>query len=744
MLVIRRFLLSSLVSLVFGISAVAQEAAIDLERIQRATVFVLQALSQEDELIITCAGSGTIVNRAGLVLTNAHHTLTSDGCPGNLIIVGFAADVDRPPILRYRAEVVQADPGIDLALLRITRQFDGRLVEEGSLALPFVEVADSDTVQLDETIFVAGYPGISDDPVEVRRGTISSFAYEPGSSGPSWIKTRAEIPGLMTGGGAYNQRGQLIGIPTTSPIQGQGVVTSCVSVQDTNSDGLVNASDLCVPIGSFVNTLRPSNFARSLLRAAVLGLDVDFPLRSDVSARSFSGVVPQFSRLFFSPSVNEAGMPVSVISRLPAGSNSLFLFFDYANLSPQTVYELRVTTDGIPNPTFSLSPVRWSGGERGLWYIGSIDQPWPNGLYDFTLFADGRTAGNARLLIGGAAEPEPIFSNIVFGIVDNRGTPLGNGFVLPSGNIANARFIFRNMPVGTSWTAIWYYAGTELARSQNDWSSIDGENGAKTIQIEDPNGLPPGPYRLELYIENRLAATSDFVISGAQQGVFPQVFIDAHFATANSPAEAINATAVSSFTTNINTLYGLFDWQQIAAGTLWTLRMKVDDVVFFEQTAPWNTVENGENYLVRLNSTSGIPDGTYRMELLINNVPLASTTAQVGIGQLPIDRFATTSGLQLRGRILDAETGLGLPGVSFILITEEFSIADFEWRSDQIYAIATTDRSGYFQIDRLLEFDTPYSVMIAAQGYLPMGADGFQVDTSTPNPLELTIPLTRG
>src|SRR5690606_4838090 len=118
--------------------------------------------------------------------------------------------------------------------------------------------------------------------------------------------------------------------------------------------------------------------------------------------------------------------------------------------------------------------------------------------------------GNARLVIGGAAEPNPTFSDIVFGIVDNRGTPLGNGFVLPAGNIANARFIFRNMAVGTPWTAIWYYtnSGQELTRTQDTWSEIDGPNGSKTIQIEDPNGLLPGTYRLELYIEDRLAATS--------------------------------------------------------------------------------------------------------------------------------------------------------------------------------------------------------------------------------------------
>jgi hypothetical protein len=505
----------------------------------------------------------------------------------------------------------------------------------------------------------------------------------------------------------------------------------------------VTNNDICIPIGTFINSIRPSSFARPLLRAASLNLQVDTPLQPEI--RRNIGDTPEFTRLFFAPSVNEAGMPSTVISRLAAGSNSLYLFFDYHNMRPETVYELRVSTDGIPNQTFSLAPVRWSGGENGLWYIGSSNQPWPNGVYDFTLFANNRTAGNARLVIGGAAEPNPTFSDIVFGIVDNRGTPLGNGFVLPAGNIANARFIFRNMPVGAAWTAIWYYNNSdqELTRTEDTWSEIDGPNGSKTIQIEDPNGLLPGTYRLELYIEGRLAATSDFIIAGTQQGVFPQVFTGLHFGSGSNVEEAAQSAPVNSFLDSVNTLYGLFDWQQIAPGTLWTLRVAVDDTVFYNQTNPWANVDSGENFLVRIASADTIPDGTYSIDLLINNVPLATTIAQVGIGQLPIDRFAQVSGVQLRGHIYDAKSGQGIPGITFVLITEDYSIADFEWRQDQVYAAATTDRNGNFQVDRLLAYDTPYSVIIAADGYLPITADGFELSVNTPNPFDLVIPLTR-
>jgi hypothetical protein len=130
------------------------------------------------------------------------------------------------------------------------------------------------------------------------------------------------------------------------------------------------------------------------------------------------------------------------------------------------------------------------------------------------------------------------------------------------------------------------------------------------------------------------------------------------------------------------------------------------------------------------------------MELLVNNVPLQSIQAQVGIGQLPIDLFAQARGVQLRGQILDAETGEGISGVTFVLLSADFSISNFEWKQDQIYASAVTDRNGRFQIDRPLEFTTPYSVVVNAHGYLPITADGFEVTSETANPLEVVIPLT--
>lgn len=744
----RRFTLIAavlVIALLLAAPAEVHGQGFDVERVQRATVFIMQATTVSNELIINCVGSGTIVSRDGLILTNAHNTVPSRNCPGETLIIALSVRLSEPPVPIYRAQVAQADAGLDLALLRITQQNDGRVIDPTTLSLPYVELGDSSALGLDETLTIVGYPDVSDSAVGAERGTVSGFTAEPSGGAKSWIKTSASIPGTMTGGGVYNQQGLLVGVPTTSPVIGLSPDARCVTLQDTNADGAMNSNDICVPVGGFINSLRPSSFVRPLLRAASLDLKLNSPTLTSAAA-SATGQ-PTFERLLFSPSVNEAQMPTSVVRTMPPGTDTVYLFFNYRNMTPETVYELRVTVDGIPNSTFSLSPVRWSGGRTGVWYVGSAGQPWPNGLYDFTLFIDGIAANSSRLLIGQAPQAIPTFSDIVFGLETLQGGVIGNGFVLPTGSVASARFLYRNMVNELPWTIIWFYEGTEVSRETLAWS--DGESGTKTIRVQDPNGLLPGSYRLELYIQYdgdfRLAATSDFTLAGAQEGAFARIFSNMHFTTASSMDEARQASPISSFSTGTSTLYALFDWEQIAPGTLWTMRWSVDDEVFFEQTLPWSNAESGQDYLIQLTSPGGIPDGTYKIDLLIGRLTFVTTQARVGIGQLPIDRLAQSTGVQLTGRVLDGTTRVGIPGVTVLLISDAFSVADFteQWNQEQLYAMAITDSGGNFQIDRLLQPNIPYSVFIVAEGYLPISADGVEVSGDVGS-VNIPIFLTRG
>lgn len=726
-------------SLLSLVNVQAQE--LDIERIQRATVYIYQV--RGDNLTTTCIGSGTLVSYDGLILTNAHHIVQSASCPGDTLIIAMTQDLNAPPIPRYRAELVQFDQGLDVAILRITRELDGRLIDRSLLpVLPFVELADSDAVSLDSTVTIAGYPTIGNSPTFITRASIAGFLAEPSGGEKSWFKIIPveAIPGIVTGGGAYDISGRLIGIPTTAPIAQADIAGSCVYLEDTNNDGFINRNDTCIATGDFITVLRPSNFARPLLRGASLELTVT--KLTSPQFRTQPAGTPAFRRLFFSPSITD-NTPSTVIGSVPSGTDRLYLFFDYENMSPETTYELRVSIDGIPSNAFSLPPVRWGGGERGIWYVGSIGQPYPNGVYQYRLYINGVAVADQTILIGGSAQVQPTFSNVVFGLLDDSGRIQGNGYVLPAGNIATAQFIYQNMSSGIPWTAIWYFNRGVIARTDDVWRADDGENGAYPLSLQPSGGLLPGTYRLELYLNERLTTTGDFVVAGAQETVLPRVFTNLRFLRSNSPQDLPTGTPSSAYPDGVNTLYAIFDWEQIAIGTDWTLQLSVDNTPFYRETIPWNISEQGSDYTVRLNTTGDLPDGTYEASLYVNDIRLTSGRVAVGIGQLPIDRFASAEGIRLRGTVVDETTGNGIEGATFYLISEQFAVSDFVWNFNQLYAIAVTDRNGRFEIDRPLQLEVPYSVLVEANGYLSKGLDGFRLNEENDNPLDIFISMVR-
>ncbi len=726
-----------LLLLLLSLKAAAQSALeLNLDRIKRATVFIYQTESLGNDLVVKCVSTGTLISTTGLIVTNAHSILPSRNCDGDSLLVAVNVDLSEPPIPKYRAEIANADEGLDIAILRIVRELDGRLIAEGALpALPFVEVGDSDDIAIDENVAVAGYLDLGNQAVAIRQGTVTAFIAEPRGGSRAWLKTRAEIPGTMSGGGAYNLDGQLIGIPTNAPFGIFGADSNCRFIEDTNQDGVINSHDNCVPTGDFISTIRPIRLAQSLIRAAALDLEVDMMTVPEKGPDPIDP--PAFSRLFFSPSVIK-GLPSTVVGSMPANTNSLYLFFDYANMSPEMVYELRVMRDGIPDATFSLPPVRWSGGERGLWYIGSRDQPWPNGTYEFTLLVNGLAEGSQQIVIGGGADRSPAFSNIVFGLLDLQGNLLGNGTILPVGSIASARFVYANMENGISWTVIWYFNQGEVARSEELWSF--GEHGSNVVNLRPRDGLLPGSYRLELYVQGALSATSDFTVAGSPEGPLPAIFTRARYSSAPTAVDAPGASTTATFPDSIPTLFAWFDWQQIAPGTPWTVRWLVDEQPFFEATYPWVTVETGTNFLISIGNP---PDGSYKLQLLVNNLQVLEIVATVGIGQLPIDRFAEIEGTIFGGQVLDAATQSGIPSVTIILVGEDYAVSDFEWHQEQISALATTDRNGDFQFGQPLSFDTPYSIIIEAEGYIPLAADGIEFSADE-RIVDIRIELVRG
>ncbi len=161
---------------------------------------------------ITATGTGTVTTPDGMIVTNAH--VVEDA---QEVAVGILDDINDPPEYRYLAEVVGYDATVDVALLAIRHDLDGRDVAPESLHLDYLPVTlQADDVYRGDLIYIFGYPGIGDDYLVVTSGSIVSVenGLVNGERMPVWYRTDAEIAPGSSGGLAVNGDGEFVGIPT--------------------------------------------------------------------------------------------------------------------------------------------------------------------------------------------------------------------------------------------------------------------------------------------------------------------------------------------------------------------------------------------------------------------------------------------------------------------------------------------------------------------------------------------------
>ncbi|NIZ08243.1 PDZ domain-containing protein [Pseudooceanicola sp. HF7] len=140
-------------------------------------------------------GSGVILSDDGIVVSNYH-------------VVGDADEIrialnDRR---EYDAEVLLADPSVDLAILKLKDAQD----------LPHLELRDSDSVEVGELVLAIGNPfGVGQT---VSSGIVSGLARSGAAAGAErgyFIQTDAPINPGNSGGALVDTKGNLIGVNTS-------------------------------------------------------------------------------------------------------------------------------------------------------------------------------------------------------------------------------------------------------------------------------------------------------------------------------------------------------------------------------------------------------------------------------------------------------------------------------------------------------------------------------------------------
>ena len=238
----------------------------------RAVVQIIAIIDLNGQLVQGWTGSGTVISEDGIILTNAHVVLADRFFDVVDLVVSITTAQDQPPEPMFFADVVQADRRLDLAVIKVRTDLDGAPAEFSALEIEPVKIGQAESLQLGDPIVILGYPGIGGETITLTRGEVSGFTAEAPYGNRAFIKTSATIAGGNSGGLAATPQGEIIGIPTqVGSGELEGVIVDCRPLADTNRDGMIDASDNCVPTGGFINALRPINLAQPLIEAAIAG-----------------------------------------------------------------------------------------------------------------------------------------------------------------------------------------------------------------------------------------------------------------------------------------------------------------------------------------------------------------------------------------------------------------------------------------------------------------------------------------
>jgi hypothetical protein len=186
------------------------------------------------------------------------------------------------------------------------------------------------------------------------------------------------------------------------------------------------------------------------------------------------------------------------------------------------------------------------------------------------------------------------------------------------------------------------------------------------------------------------------------------------------------------------------DWDLIPLGATWTYRWYLDGQLIFNATEGWDSGGAGQNFWISLSSAQPLPEGTYAVEVLIENYPMFSTPITVGSGQRPASGDQISSGaVAISGRVTDALTGDGISGALIVVLNVALESANFQWNEQQIYSQGISDQDGYFILSKPLPNANYYTVYVFADDFITIIEDTFIIPRSQIDPVQINVQMNR-
>lgn len=145
--------------------------------------------------VFTSYGSAIAIGPSR-ILTNAHVILDADGEPTGLYEACFSDTYEKTPVCRDTARLIAYDTVADLAILELSHT---NLLQSFSLATAKLAIGSY--------VSMYGYPGIGGETITRTEWKIAGFEQ-------FMYKIDGSIDHGNSGGGAFNNSGELVGMPT--------------------------------------------------------------------------------------------------------------------------------------------------------------------------------------------------------------------------------------------------------------------------------------------------------------------------------------------------------------------------------------------------------------------------------------------------------------------------------------------------------------------------------------------------
>lgn len=168
---------------------------------------------------------------------------------------------------------------------------------------------------------------------------------------------------------------------------------------------------------------------------------------------------------------------------------------------------------------------------------------------------------------------------------------------------------------------------------------------------------------------------------------------------------------------------------------IWTYQGKaVSDRIY-----PWAGNRSGTAYFRWDNGGKPFGAGPYTFQLYV-----AGTL--VSKGGFSVSPMSVVAGLPVRvvGKVIDADTRLGIDGVTIGVLQAGLAMADWNNDDSKIATIVISDYDGSFEFPDKLPRGNGYSVFVTAFGYQPIYADyALKIPSDQGDPMVITITMKK-